>query len=54
MKDSIAGTDVGQEGVPQTLARVRSFHQASNIYNIKEGWDFAETQKKKKKKKAYY
>ena len=44
MEDAIACTDVGQEGVSQTLTLMSTFHQASNVHNIKECWDFAATQ----------
>lgn len=37
MEDSIAGTDVGQEGVPQTFPLVGPLHQPGYIHHIQEG-----------------
>lgn len=44
VEDAIAGADVGQEGVPQALAGVGAFHQASNVHHIEECWDFTANQ----------
>lgn len=47
VEDAIAGADVGQEGVSQALAGMSTFHQASNVDNIEERWDFAATREVK-------
>jgi len=39
VKDGITGTDVGEEGVTQTLACMSTFHQASNIHHIQKRWN---------------
>lgn len=44
VEDAVTGTDMGQEGISQALALMSTFHQASNVHNIQEGWDFAATQ----------
>lgn len=44
VEDAIAGADVGQEGVPQALARVGAFHQAGDVHHVEECWDFAANQ----------
>lgn len=49
VEDAITGADMGQEGVSQPLARMGIFHQASNVNNIKECWDFAANQEVKVK-----
>lgn len=49
MKDAITGSDMGQEGVPQPLARMGTLHQARNVHHIKECWDFAANQEEKAK-----
>lgn len=49
MKDAIAGSDMGQEGVPQALAGVGTLHQACNVHHIKECWNFAANQEDKTK-----
>lgn len=41
---------MGQEGVPQPLARMGTLHQACNVHHIKESWDFAANQKEKNPK----
>lgn len=43
MEDAITGVDVGQEGISQALASMSTFHQTSNVNNIKKSWDFAAT-----------
>lgn len=53
MEDAITGTDVGQEGVSQALARVGTFHQASYVHHIKECWDFAANQEVEGERIAY-
>ena len=50
MEDAVTGADMGQEGISKALASMSTFHQASNVYNIKERWDFAATQGVKRKK----
>lgn len=49
VEDAVTGADMGQEGIPQALAIMSTFHQASNVNNIKERWDFAATQEVKGK-----
>lgn len=49
MKDAITGSDMGQEGIPQPLARMGTLHQARNVHHIKECWDFAANQEEKNK-----
>lgn len=44
VEDAIAGADVGQEGVPQALARVGAFHQAGDVHHVEECRDFAANQ----------
>lgn len=44
VEDAVTGADVGQEGITQALASVSTFHQASDVNDIKECWDFAATQ----------
>lgn len=51
MEDAITGVDVGQEGISQALASMSTFHQTSNVNNIKKSWDFAATKREKKKKR---
>lgn len=53
MEDAVAGADMGQEGISQALASVSTFHQASNVNYIKEGWDFATTQEVKGRKVSH-
>lgn len=43
VEDAITGVDVGQEGISQALATMSTFHQTSNVNNIKKSWDFAAT-----------
>lgn len=50
MEDAVAGADMGQEGISQALAGMSTFHQASDVNNIEECWDFAATQEAKGKK----
>lgn len=50
VKDAIAGSDMGQEGVPQPLARMGTLHQARNVHHIKECWDFAANQEERKQR----
>lgn len=47
VEDAVTGADMGQEGVSQALASMSTFHQASNVNHIKEGWDFAVIQEAK-------
>ena len=42
MKDGVHATDVGQEGIPQTLTFMSSFNQTSNIHYTEMCRDFAE------------
>lgn len=49
MEDAVTDTEMRQEGVSQPLARMGTFHQAGNINNIKECWDFAANQEVKAK-----
>lgn len=44
VEDAVAGADVGQEGVPQALARVGAFDQAGDVHHVEECWDFAANQ----------
>lgn len=44
VEEAVAGADVGQEGVPQALARVGAFHQAGDVHHVEESWDFAANQ----------
>ena len=53
VEDAVAGADMGQEGISQALASMSTFHQTSNIYNIKERRDFAATQEVKGENKGY-
>ena len=41
VKDAVAGADVGEEGVSQTLAGVSALHQAGDIHDIKKRRDLA-------------
>lgn len=50
VKDAVAGCDMGQEGVPQPLARMGTLHQARNVHHIKECWDFAANQEERKQR----
>lgn len=50
VKDAIAGSDMGQEGVPQALAGMGTLHQACNVHHIKECWNFAANQEDKTKR----
>lgn len=52
MKYAVAGTDVGQEGVAQALASVRSFHQAGDIHHIQERRHFAAQHQVRKTQEA--
>lgn len=54
MEDAVAGADVGQEGVSQTLARVGAFHQAGYVHHIKERRDFAADQEVEGERIAYW
>lgn len=47
MEDAVTGSDMGQEGVPQALARMGSLHQARDVHHIKERWDLAANHKGK-------
>lgn len=38
---------MGQEGVPQALARMGSLHQARDVHHSKECWDLAAKQEVK-------
>lgn len=40
VEDAIAGTNVRQEGVAQSLSSVSSFHQPSYVHHIQKRWDF--------------
>jgi hypothetical protein len=44
VEDAIAGTDMGQEGVAQTLASVSSLHQSCYVYHVQEGRHLAAEQ----------
>lgn len=50
VEDAVTGADMGEEGISQALASMSTFHQASNVYNIKKCWDFAASQEVKGKK----
>lgn len=41
MEDSVAGVDVREETVPQTLALGGAFDEASDVHHVQERRDFA-------------
>lgn len=53
VEDAVTSADMGQEGISQALARMSTFHQASNVNDIKECWDSAAIQEVKGKNVLY-
>lgn len=47
VEDAVAGADMREEGISQALTSMSTFHQASNVNDIKERWDFAGSKSKK-------
>jgi hypothetical protein len=46
MEDGVAGADVTEEGIAQSLSLRRSLHQAGYVDDVQEGRDFAADEKK--------
>jgi hypothetical protein len=46
MEDGVAGADVTEKGIAQSLSLRRSLHQAGYVDDVQEGRDFAADEKK--------